>query len=118
MLPKLFCKMMLENSPARVEPMRTVMERTTPRGIAGALRGMAVRPDRRAFLPGIAVPTLVLVGEEDILTPPAEARAMADAIPGARLEIIPQAGHLAPYENPAAANAIIHRFLGSLEERR
>ena len=56
-----------------------------------------------------------MVGEEDVLTPPAEARAMAEAIPNARLEVIPHAGHLAPYENPAAANAAILRFLKSLE---
>ena len=61
---------------------------------------MASRPDRRADLPNIRVPTLVLVGEEDVVTPPAEAQAMADAIPGARLDVIPDAGHLAPYENP------------------
>jgi pimeloyl-ACP methyl ester carboxylesterase len=116
MLPRLFSKMTLEQQAARVEPMKAVMERTAPQGIAGALRGMASRPDRRGDLPKIAVPTLVLVGEEDIITPPAEARAMADAIPNARLEVIPGAGHLAPYENPAAANAAILRFLKGLEQ--
>ena len=115
MLPRLFCKMTLEQRPERVEPMKAVMEQTAPQGIAGALRGMASRPDRRGDLPKIAVPTLVLVGEEDVITPPAEAQAMAEAIPNARLEVIPQAGHMAPYENPAAANAAILRFLKSLE---
>jgi len=118
MLPKLFSKLTLEKRPERVEPMRTVMEQTTPRGIAGALRGMAKRPDRRADLAGISVPTLVLVGEEDVITPPAEAKALADAIPNARLEVVPHAGHMAPYENPAVANAVILRFLKSLEDRR
>jgi len=95
-----------------------VMERTAARGIAGALRGMAMRPDRRADLASISVPTLVLVGEDDVITPPAEAKALSDAIPDARLEIIPRAGHMAPYENPAVANAVILRFLKSLEDRR
>jgi 3-oxoadipate enol-lactonase len=115
MLPRIFCKMTLEQRPERVEPMKAVMEQTAPQGIAGALRGMASRPDRRGDLRKIAVPTLVMVGEEDILTPPAESQAMAEAIPNARLEVIPQAGHMAPYENPAAANAAILRFLKGLE---
>lgn len=117
MLPKLFSKRTLDERPERVEPLRTVMEQTTPRGIAGALRGMAKRPDRRPDLAGISVPTLVLVGEEDVITPPAEARALAEAIPNARLEIIPGGGHLAPYENPSVANAVILQFLKGLEDR-
>ena len=50
-----------------------------------------------------------------MITPPAEAKAMAEAIPNARLEVIPEAGHMAPYENPSVANAAILRFLKSLE---
>ena len=116
MLPRLFSKMTLEQRPERVEPMKAVMEQTRPAASRGALRGMASRPDRRGDLPKIAVPTLVMVGEEDVITPPAEAQAMAEAIPNARLEVIPQAGHMAPYENPSAANAAILRFLKSLEQ--
>ena len=115
MLPRLFTRQTLEEHPERVEPLRTVMERNTARGIAGALRGMAIRPDRRGDLAAIQVPTLVLVGEEDVLTPPSEAQALADAIAGARLEVVPEAGHLAPYENSAVANAVILRFLESLD---
>ena len=115
MLPRLFGKMTREYRPERVEPMKDVMSRTSPQGIAGALRGMAARPDRRADLPKIMVPTLVLVGDEDVITPPAEAKSMADALPNARLEVISQAGHLSPYENPSDANAAILRFLKSLE---
>lgn len=117
MIPKLFAPMTLEQRPARVEPLRAVMERNTPRGVAGALLGMAIRPDRRADLPGIRVPTLVMVGEHDVITPPAEAKALAAAIPNAQLEVIPESAHMAPYENPAAANAVILRFLKSLEPR-
>jgi len=64
------------------------------------------------------VPTLVLVGAEDALTPPAEAATMAAAIPGARLDVIPQAGHLANLENPAAANAALGAFLARNAARR
>ena len=62
----------------------------------------------------IKVPTLVLVGENDIISPPGEARELAAALPNARLEVIPAAGHLAPYENPASANQAVLRFLESL----
>lgn len=115
MLPKLFCKWTVEQRPKRVEQMLEFMQRTAPEGIVGALRGMASRPDRRPDLPKIAAPTLVMVGEEDVLTPPAESQAMADAIPNAHLEVIPKAGHMAPYENPAVANTAILRFLKSLD---
>jgi pimeloyl-ACP methyl ester carboxylesterase len=115
MLPRLFAKMTLEQRPERVEPMKEVMSQTSPRGIAGALRGMAARPDRRADLPKIVVPALVLVGDEDVITPVAESKSMAEALPNARLEVISRAGHLAPYENPSDANAAILRFLKTLE---
>jgi pimeloyl-ACP methyl ester carboxylesterase len=118
MVPKLFSKWTLAERPERVEPIRAVMQQMTPRGIAGALRGMAKRPDRRPDLAVIRVPTLILVGEDDVITPPAEAQALAGAIPDARLEVILRAGHLAPYENPAVANAAIVEFLKSLEYPR
>jgi pimeloyl-ACP methyl ester carboxylesterase len=117
LLPRLFSKGTLETRPERVEPLRAAMERTTPRGIAGTLRGMAIRPDRRSELPRIAIPTLALVGEDDVITPPSVMKAMADAIPNSRLEVVPKAGHLAPYENSAVSNEVILRYLKSLEAR-
>ena len=117
MIGRLFSAAFRETRPERVTPLRAVMEQTSARGVAGALRGMAVRPDRRGDLAKIAVPTLVVVGEEDVITPPSVAKSLAQAIPGARLEVIARAGHLAPYENPPAANAAILRFLRSLEDR-
>jgi pimeloyl-ACP methyl ester carboxylesterase len=114
MVPRLFGKTTLEKHPQRVEPLLTVMERMSPQGVAGALRGMAVRPDRRGDLARISVPTLVMVGEDDVISPVPEARGIAAAIPRARLVIIPSAGHLAPYENPAAANEAITGFLKQL----
>jgi pimeloyl-ACP methyl ester carboxylesterase len=115
MTPRLFAKITQEERPERVAPLRELMERNTARGIVGALRAMASRPDRVADLAAIRVPTLVLVGEEDVVTPPVEAQSLADAIGGARLEVIPDAGHLAPYENPSVANAVILRFLDGLQ---
>ena len=115
MVPRLFCKTTREKHPDRVEAMLAVMERNSAQGIAGALKGMAIRPDRRGDLARIKVPTLVMVGEDDIISPPDEARSLAAAIPNARLEVIPAAGHMAPFENPDAANQAILRFLASLD---
>jgi 3-oxoadipate enol-lactonase len=117
MIGRLFSAGFRETRPERVAPLRAVMEQSTARGIAGALRGMAVRPDRRGDLAKISVPTLVVVGEEDVITPPAVATSLAEAIPGARLVLIPKAGHMAPYENPSATNAAILGFLQGLEDR-
>jgi pimeloyl-ACP methyl ester carboxylesterase len=115
MVPRLFWPDGLERNRERVAATRAVMERTSPRGVAGALAAMASRPDRRSDLARIRVPTLVVVGEFDAITPPAEAMTMADAINDARLEVIPEAGHMAPLENPSVTNAVILRFLASLE---
>lgn len=114
MLPKFFSVVTRQRHPDRVAAIRKIMEKTTVRTIAGSLRGMAARPDRTAELPQIKVPTLVLVGADDIVTPPSVARAMADAIPGAKYVEIPDAGHLAPLENPEATDAAILKFLDSL----
>lgn len=115
MIPRFFSKSTEEYRPDLVVSIRRMMERNTARGVVGTLRALASRPDRRGELGSIRIPTLVIVGEEDAITPPEEAMAMADAIPGARLEVVPAAGHLAPYENPTVANGVILRFLEGLE---
>jgi pimeloyl-ACP methyl ester carboxylesterase len=85
-------------------------------GIVGALEGMMARPDSAATLPTITVPTLVVVGDEDALTPVAEARAMHAAIPGSRLAVIPGAGHVSNVERPAEFNRILRDFLAAVPD--
>jgi len=85
-----------------------------PAGVAAAQRGMAERPDRTHLLPRIAVPTLVVVGEEDEITPPAESVVLRDRIPGARLVTVAGAGHLSSLEQPEAWNAALREFLRGL----
>jgi pimeloyl-ACP methyl ester carboxylesterase len=114
MVPRLFSEFTRTNRPGLIGPMREVMEKTPARAVAGALRGMARRLDRTAELPQIDVPTLVLVGADDVITPSDESRRMAEAIPNAQLVVVPHAGHLAPLENPAVANAAILGFLEGL----
>jgi pimeloyl-ACP methyl ester carboxylesterase len=115
-LPKLLGRTSLRTKPALVTLLRERIRATPREAIAAALAGLAAREDSRPTLGAIQVPTLVLVGEEDVLTPPAEAEAMAAAIPGARLEKIPNAGHLANIENPEAVNAALGTFLTALPQ--
>ena len=86
----------------------------SPEGQAAAQRGMALRPDARDILARFGGPVLVVVGRDDVLTPPAKARAMADLVPGAELVEIPGAGHLANLEQPGAFNAALGRLLERL----
>jgi pimeloyl-ACP methyl ester carboxylesterase len=115
MLPKLFSDETRMKRADLIPPVKAAMERTPPRGVAGALRGMAQRPDRTAMLASITVPVLVLVGAHDAITPVEESRTMAAALPNAQLVVIPGAGHLAPLENSEAANAAMLGFLGKLK---
>ncbi len=113
-LPKLLGATTQRTKPALVELVRERILAAPREAIANALRGLAAREDSRPTLASLKVPTLVLVGEEDLLTPPSESELMAAAIKGARLETIPQAGHLANLENAPAVNAAIARFLAGL----
>jgi pimeloyl-ACP methyl ester carboxylesterase len=83
-------------------------------GVAAAQRGMAERPDRTRLLPSLAVPALVVVGEQDELTPPPESELLRKRIPGARLVTIAGAGHLSNLEQPQAFNAALREFLKAL----
>jgi pimeloyl-ACP methyl ester carboxylesterase len=74
-------------------------------------RAQTARPDARPLLPAIRCPTLVLVGDDDRLTPAPISRAMAAAIPDARLEIVRGAGHLSTIEAPLAVSAALAGWL-------
>ncbi|MBA3892328.1 MAG: alpha/beta fold hydrolase [Gemmatimonadales bacterium] len=115
MLPKVLGASTLAGSPATVERVRAMMAATPVAGIVGALAAMRDRPDSSAMLPGLAgLPTLVIVGDEDGLTPPARARSMTDAIPGANLVVIRSSGHLPTLERPVETTDAIQAFLGGL----
>jgi len=98
-----------------LERVRRIISRQKPETIEADLAAMRDRPDSKELLRDIAVPTLVVVGERDALTPPADSEAMAGAIRQARLVVIPGAGHLAPMERPkAVAEALGDFFAGPL----
>ena len=91
--------------------LRTMIENCPYETIVGALGGMRDRTDRTEVLASIDVPTAVIVGEHDAVTPPAEAEAMAAAIADATLTIVPDSGHMSPIEQPAAVNdALLELF--------
>lgn len=91
--------------------VRQMINAATPKGIAAASRGMAQRADATDLLPAISCPTLVVVGEQDALTPPDVARNYAAKIPGAQFITIPYAGHLSNLEQPEAFLQGIDGFL-------
>jgi 3-oxoadipate enol-lactonase len=115
LMPKLLAPSTLNEHPETVERVRQMIVSTPVAGIVGALAAMRDRPDSEALLPTLGdIPTLVMVGDADTATPPDRARAMAKAIPGARLSIIPGAGHLPPLEQPGEVTQQLREFLGSI----
>jgi pimeloyl-ACP methyl ester carboxylesterase len=113
MLPKLVAEMTAKNRKDVVERLKKVIVNTDPEAIAAALRGMAARPDSTSLLEKIDVPTLVVVGQHDALTPPAEMRKLAESIRGAKFVEIANVGHMAPMEDSATVNRAMREFLQS-----
>jgi pimeloyl-ACP methyl ester carboxylesterase len=91
-----------------------MMRAAAPEAVAAAQRGMALRQDSKDILARYAGPALVAVGENDVVTPQEKARQMAELISGARLEVIPGAGHLPNQEQPERFNEVLDRFLASI----
>jgi 3-oxoadipate enol-lactonase len=113
MLPTLLAERTLRERPAVVDHVRAMMEGTPAETLIAALAGMAGRRDATADLAAITVPALVVVGEHDTLTPPDAARALANRLPDARLEVVPDAGHVSNLENADAFNRVLSDFLAS-----
>lgn len=103
--------------PAPRARFRGMIEEADPAAIAALVRGLHRRPDPVPALEAIAaagIPALVIAGADDPFTKPADARRLADMLPGSPFEEIPGAGHLPPLEHPAAVTNAIGRFLTSL----
>ena len=111
MVPRLLGRSSQLTQPQVVHQVRAMVERTPVAGLVGALGAMRDRPDSTPLLPTIDVPTLVVVGAEDEVTPPAASRAMAAVIPSAAMTTIPGAGHLSPLESPTAVTRVMAEFL-------
>ena len=114
MMPKLLGATTRGHNPDAEETVRRLIKRQSPSGIRDAIVRMMERPDSTPSLSAITIPTLVLVGDEDGLTPPAESEAIAAAMPNASLVRIAGAGHLSNLERSQAFEASVEDFLGGL----
>ncbi len=111
MLPKVVCEDTLKNQPKIVESIRVLAARQSAAGVIAGLTMLRNRPDATPELSRITVPTLIIVGEHDAITPPPLAEQMASTIAGSRVVVIPGAGHLSNMEQPTAFNAAVGAFL-------
>ncbi|HKS76000.1 MAG TPA: alpha/beta fold hydrolase [Terriglobales bacterium] len=113
MIPKLLGETTRRTRPDLVDAARKQMLKMSPQDISLVQRGMAERADSVPTLKTINVPTLVAVGDEDIVTTTADAELMRQNIPSAQMKTIPRAGHFAVWEQPEDAGRILRQFLDS-----
>ncbi len=111
LIPRYVAPSTAADRPEVMASIRAMIAGTPATGLAAAARALASRPDSTATLGQITVPTAVIVGAEDALTPPAEAERLHAAIPGSTLTVIPDAGHLSSLEQPAAFNAAVRALI-------
>jgi 3-oxoadipate enol-lactonase len=110
-MERLLAKSTLENDEGVVEKVRAMILESNPNGVVAALGAMRERPDSTPLLEKIAVPTLVIGGEEDGISSPEVMGAMAERIPDSRHVTLPNAGHLSNLEAPEGFNAALKDFL-------
>ena len=109
-----FYERTLKENSETVEKIRSVIEKTSPLSVAGTLLALAARTDTTSSLYNIKVPTLILVGQHDNITPPSSSQAMKEKIRTAELHVISKSGHLSNLENPEEFNKHLLRFLAKL----
>jgi pimeloyl-ACP methyl ester carboxylesterase len=114
LLPRVLGATSLATRPRVVEQVTRLILEQEPKAVAAALRAMAYRPDSTPLLAGITVPALVIVGEEDVITPADGARALASSIPQGRFVQIASAGHLPSLEAPDELDRALLKFLSEL----
>ena len=114
MMPKMLAADSLKGKDDVVRELKQIMESCPATTIVNALMAMRDRADHAENLASIAVPTLIIVGEQDAITPPAMSQKMQEAIANSQLVTIPGAGHMTPMEQPDAVNEAIHAFITSL----
>ena len=107
MTPKLLGETTRQTQPDLADAVRRLVEANTPAAIVAALLAMKGRPDSTDLLPDISCPVTIIAGEEDAVVPVDASRAMQAAIPGARLVVVPRAGHLSNLESPVAFTVAI-----------
>ncbi len=114
MIPKLLSKTTRETRPDLVEGAMRMFRKMSPEDVAQVQRGMAARPDSVETLKTINVPTLLVTGDEDLLTGTNEAQLMHQHIAGSEIRVIPKGGHYSPWEQPEHATTLLRTFLQRL----
>lgn len=100
-----------ETRPDLIDGVWRMMRKMSPENVAQVQRGMAERPDSVDILKTINVPTLLVTGEEDVLTGVNEAELMHRHISGSQVRVIPKAGHYSAWERPEEAGTLLRQFL-------
>ncbi|MEW5719082.1 MAG: alpha/beta fold hydrolase [Chloroflexota bacterium] len=114
MFPKMLAPQTIAERADIANAARALMSRQPVEGVIAALGALRDRPDSTPTLAQIAALTQIIVGAEDTLTPPKDSEQMRDGVRGARLAVIPNAGHLSNLEQPDAFNQVVREFLQSL----
>ena len=114
LIPRVLAKTTREMRPDLVDGAMGMMRKLSAEGVAQLQRGMAARPDSVETLKTINVPTLLVTGEEDVMTGVNEAELMRQHIPGSQLRVIPKAGHYSAWEQPEEAAKLLRQFLDAL----
>ncbi len=111
LIPKLVCDATRANNQPVVDHLRAQITGSSVDAIVGALQALMTRPDSTPMLSTIRIPTLILVGDQDALTPPPLSEQMHRDIHGSGLVVVANAGHMSNMEQPAAFNDALGRFL-------
>lgn len=98
-----------------VKLIQSLVERTAPLSVFGTLLALASRTDTSSSLKDIKCPTLILVGEKDLLTPPSAAQSIKDAVPNSELYVLPNAAHMSNMENPEEFNKYLVDFVAKIK---
>lgn len=114
MLAGMLGKTTRARAPQAEDRIRAMGAAASADGLVAALEAMMARPDSTPTLAEVRVPTLVIVGDEDVLTPPKQAELLHDGIAGSRLQVIDGAGHVPCLERPAAFNLVVGEFIARL----
>jgi 3-oxoadipate enol-lactonase len=110
----IFWEKTFERNPSVIAFIKQIICANSPRGICGTLLALASRTDTTPVLSSIHIPTCIIVGEHDTLTPPSEAQTMHTMIAGSELHLLPHAAHMSNLENAQEFNERLTTFLKKL----
>jgi 3-oxoadipate enol-lactonase len=114
MIQRLLGESTRRSRPDLAEGALRMMRKMSAENVAGVQRGMAERPDSVPTLKTITVPTLIMTGDEDVLTGVPEAELMKQSISGSQMKVVPKTGHYSPWEQPDEVGRLLRQFLDSV----